>query len=360
MIRIAAVGDLMLGDSAITVGFGVRSRYGGMRLAEVFRELSPRLSAADVAIGNLECVLSQGGEGRSRWARDQMRGDRAYARVLREAGFSAIGVANNHALQHGEAAFWETVSALREEGLLVIGLRGTEPWHTDPVTYTHSSGATAAILGYSWRPRQYGHGRPPYAEVNPASVLADVARARALTDSVVVSLHWGEEFVDQPSAEEVSLARALAEGGADLVLGHHPHVVRPFELHGDSVIGYSLGNCATDMLWQPALRRGALIEAALSPRPTDVRVCSIAVADDYRISVAREGVGVAPGSVLPLDADAYREVSGRAILAQRAAAYRYAASNANRYPPSVLASLFAATLRNKSLTAIRRLKGNVA
>jgi capsule synthesis protein PGA_cap len=347
----------MLGDSAITVGFGVRSRYPGARLSEVFSELSPRLKAADLAVGNLECPLVPIGAGGSRWARDQMRGEVAYARVLREAGFTAIAVANNHATQHGDQGFTATVAALRAEGLLVAGLAGTPPWHSEPVKYTSASGESAVLLAYSWRPRQYGEGRVPYAEVNAAAVLADVQRSRESYDSVIVSLHWGEEFVEQPSTDEVRFAHSLADQGADLVLGHHPHVVRPVERRGTAVIAYSLGNAVTDMLWLESLRAGILLETNLTPRPGEVRVTPTRVDGLYRSRLSGANPGRSPGTVAALEAGAYRAAHQSGLTRQRTASYWYAARNALRYPPSVLATLVGTTLRNKARSLARRMPG---
>jgi poly-gamma-glutamate synthesis protein (capsule biosynthesis protein) len=279
----------------------------------------------------------------------------AYARVLREAGFTAIAVANNHATQHGEAGFTATVAALRAEGLLVAGLAGTPPWHAEPVKYTHASGGSIALLAYSWRPRQYGEGRVPYAEVNAAAVLGDVRRAREGHDSVIVSLHWGEEFVEQPSREEVRFAHSLAEQGADLVLGHHPHVVRPVERRGTAVIAYSLGNAVTDMLWLESLRAGILLEADLSPRPGEVRVTPIRVDLLYRSRLGDASLDRAAGIVAGLDTGAYRAAHQSGLTRQRTASYWYAARNALRYPPSVLATLVGTTLRNKARSLARRM-----
>lgn len=354
MIRVAAVGDLMLGDSAITVGFGVRSRYPGARLSEVFEGISARLKAADLAIGNLECPLTPVGLGGSRWARDQMRGDAAYARVLREAGFTAITVANNHATQHGEAGFAATVGALRAEGLLVAGLRGTPPWQAEPATYTHPDGGSVALLAYSWRPRQYGEDMVPFAEVTASGVLADVARARESYDSVIISLHWGEEFVDQPSTEEVGFAHALADQGADLLLGHHPHVVRPVERRATAVIAYSLGNAVTDMVWLDSLREGVLLETTLTPRPEELRLTPITMDSLYRSRLGEPASDGAAETIAALDAGAYRAAHEFGLAEQRGAAYRYAARNVVRYPPLVLATLVGTTVRNRLRSLLHR------
>jgi gamma-polyglutamate biosynthesis protein CapA len=353
MIRVAAVGDLMVGDSSTAVGFGFRSRLPGVKLSAALAGLAPRLQSADIVIGNLECPLVPVGSGPSRWAQDQMRGDPEYARVFRQAGFTAIAVANNHAVQHGASGFAATVGYLRAEGIGVIGVRGEPPWQVDPVSYTHRSGSKVAMLGYSWRPRQFGTGVPPYAEVDPPAVLADIARARATHDSVIVSLHWGEEFVSQPSQEEVGFAHALVDRGADLVLGHHPHVTRPVERRQGSVIAYSLGNALADMLWMEQLRRGLLLEVELCPRPAGVRLTELRIDDSYGSQVLTEVNEIVDSPIAGLDANSYRAAIDAGLSAQRAALYKYTLRNLTRFPVDIVLSLIHSTARNKleSLTS---------
>lgn len=337
----------MLGDSATVVGFGLRSCYPGSTLAEVLSALAPRLRSADLAIGNLECPITNQGVGSSRWARNQMRGEVEYAQVLRNAGFSAIGIANNHAVQHGEEGFAATVAALRAAGLLVLGLRGRAPWLAEPATVQARDGSSVAVLGYSWRPRQYGSGPPPYAEVDPPGVLGDIGRARASHDSVVVSLHWGEEFVNQPSVDEVAFARAMTEQGADLVLGHHPHVVRPVERFGGSIVAFSLGNAVSDMAWMDPLREGLLLETELDPRAGPVTLTRMYSDERYRVRLGGETGMAFPPPLAPLDTEAYSAACQAGIARQRAASYRYTLKNGYRFPPAVLATLVVQTLRNK-------------
>jgi gamma-polyglutamate biosynthesis protein CapA len=355
MTRIAAVGDIMLGDSAITVGFGMRSRYPGKSIEAVFQALSPRLQAADIAIGNLECPLTRSGIGKSRLLRDQMRGEVAYAAALKAVGFTALAIGNNHAMQHGEEGFASTVSALRAAGLEVLGLRGVGGWHCEPVVHNSEGGRTTCLLAYSWRPRQYGYGDPPYAEVNPDHVIADVKRARANHSAVIVSIHWGVEFVPLPSEPEQQFAYRLCGAGADLILGHHPHVIRPVEQHGSSFIAYSLGNCATDMLWQEELRVGLLLEARLEPRPVALGLTTLRAQDDLRV---RLGPAAAiTEAVAALNLDAYFDRSAAALRRQRMAAYKYLAANIHRYPPVVLTQLLASTFGNKIASVGSRIFG---
>ncbi len=161
-VRLAAVGDLMVGDSAISVGFGFGSRYDDAAIADLALRVRPLLQGAEIAVGNLECVLSREGFRADDWRSAQMRGRPSYAAALRRAGFTHLGLANNHAMQHGTAAFEDTVALLRHAGIEPLGLAGTDGWTSRPAIFEAADDAVG-LLAYCLRPRQYGHEIPPYA-----------------------------------------------------------------------------------------------------------------------------------------------------------------------------------------------------
>ena len=353
MMRLVAVGDLMLGDSANTVGFGVNSRYPGATIAQVFTELTTRLEGADIVLGNLECPLSPAGVGESAWARDQMRGDAAYAAALRTAGFTSISIANNHAMQHGESGFAATVGALREAGLHIVGVRGSPPWACEPVRTVTAAGTSIVLLGYCWRPRQYGEGPPPFADASLDGVLGDIERAAATTDVVIVSLHWGDEFVSQPSETDVLAARSMIAAGASCLVGHHPHVTRPVVMLDDQPVAYSLGNAVSDMLWMPALREGFLLDAVLGSEQTTMRVTRLLTDAEYRIRVG-EDVRFRADALAPLDAREYSDAVQQGLSEQRAAQYAHLLRNSTRLAPGVLKTLVTTSARNKWRALVAR------
>ena len=353
-VRLLAVGDIMLGDSPTCVGFGFHSRYRASA-ASALTSATPLLRRGDIVIGNLECLLSTRGRGTTRLERDQMRGSPSSAKELREAGFTAINVANNHAMQHGAHAFAETVTHLRMAGLDCVGLRGTGDWCATPCIQTTASGLTVGLLGYSWRPRQYDQGPPLYAEGDVDGVAADVARLAQMTDCVVVSLHWGEEFLGLASEREVAAARRIIDEGACVLVGHHPHVRRPVERYGRGVICYSLGNFVTDMLWQPALREGAVLDCRLE-RGAASRATTFTSRVDasYRAIVADVAEEIPSAPVGGLPEQFYEAAVRNTVMLQRRALYAYVARNAYRFPPLVLAQLAFTTARNKLEALIAR------
>lgn len=347
--RFTAVGDLLLGDSPISVGFGLHSRYPGRSLESILVHAREVLSGRDIVLGNLESPLTRVGVGTSRWRRDQMRGDPAYASVLRDAGITALHVANNHALQHGRAGFDETIAALEEAGIACVGIAGDDTWCSRPVISNALGKTTVGILGYCWRPRQYGTGsqRVPFAEGTPDDAIEDIVRLRGSCDAVVVSLHWGEDFVDEPSHAEVATAHALVDAGAAIVVGHHPQVRRPVERYAGGIIAYSLGNFVADLLWLQAFRRGTVLHADLG---NDSRVEPFleAVWLDSRFAPTPESpsLGVTE-SITGLDPVEYAARARDALREQQRRAYGYALRQLGRYPVRVLADLLVTTIQNK-------------
>ena len=350
VVRIAAVGDIQPGDSSICVGFGFSSRYQERQpFTGLFDEVLPAIQGRDLVFGNLECTLSLSGLRPTNWHSAQMRGHPAFASALKRAGFNVLNVANNHAVQHGEQTFRETLSLLEKAGIAACGLKGTGGWSSTPVTLTTVSGARLGILGYCLRPRQYGAAEPPYAEGDPDAIRRDVRRLSDQVDNVVVSLHWGEEFVEAPSAEEVDWGHSFIDAGAVVVLGHHPHVVRPVESYRGGIIAYSLGNFVGDMVWYPPLRRGMILQVDLAGnKATNVGLLPSTTDGNYRpviLSGARSTV--AERGFAGLDSQRYASEIRRTIGAQRRSAYRYAIRNLLRYPPQILGQLAWMTFKNK-------------
>ena len=347
-IHVAAVGDLQLGDSPVSVGFGLSSRYRSRGLDNVFSAIRPVLAGADFVFGNLECPLSTAGLDVGSWRSAQLRGDPSFAGALARTGFTVLNVANNHAAQHGITAFRETVDLLAEQGIRCCGVRGVGPWCSEPVVLPIPGSRRVGILGYCQRPRQYGPEEPPYAEGTSAEILSDVERLRngGTVDAVVVSLHWGEEFVSQPSRAEVALAHAVIEAGAALIIGHHPHVLRPVERYRHGLIAYSLGNCIADMVWWPRLRQGGVLRCTIDRSGAgSADLTRIYIDAAYRPAPLARSEG---NGLHPLDEQAYRRAVRRTVRSQRAAAYRHAAFNLWRYSPRMLGQLAAVTIQNKA------------
>ncbi len=354
----------MFGDHPLTVGRGVHSTFRTKPADFPFAHVVPVLSGADLAFGNLECTLSQSGLRPGDYHSMQLRGQLSYAESLRRAGFHAICVANNHAMQHGREAFTETVDALRQAGIAVCGLAGAT-YRTVVPAVIEKNGLRIAFLGWSLRPRRYFTAGPLYAEGYTDDMLRDVRAARQVYDCVVVSLHWGDEYIDRPSPMEIGLAHQLMDAGADLILGHHPHVLRGCERYGRGWIIYSLGNFVSDMTWSERMRESAIAKCRLTPQGVDeLELIPVTIDDDFRprplegekatsmrkrLESLSSDLRAAASDDLDSErvAAAYHTAAASTLAEERRRSRLHFLRNLHRRPPVVLAQQLSTFVRNR-------------
>lgn len=238
-LRIAAVGDVNLGDRVATAMATYGTRYP-------WRSVAPVLRRADVAIANLECAVSTRGSpvpGKEYTFRGSPAALRAMARY---AGIDVVSVANNHSLDYGRGAFADTLSLARRFGMTPIG-GGKNLDVARRARVFVLGGLRVALLGYSdVRPPGFDAG-PTWSGTAPAFssyVVPDVRKARSRgADVVVVYFHWGIERSFVPSSQQRALAGMALDGGATVVLGAHPHVLQPRETpRPRHLVAWSLGN----------------------------------------------------------------------------------------------------------------------
>jgi len=237
-IVLNAVGDIMMAGSGVSV-------YKKLGYDYPFAATKAELQRGDIAVGNLESPVARGGRAFTE-KRYHYRSAPQAAAALREAGFSVVTLANNHMMDFGPSALAETRRHLENSGIACTGAGQSLAAARQPAV-VQVSGRKIAFLAYSFTyPDTF------YATVNrpgTAPGLAryfreDIARAREMADYVVVSFHWGEENATRPKTYQVSAAHRAIDAGADLVLGHHPHVLQGIERYKNGVIFYSLGNFA--------------------------------------------------------------------------------------------------------------------
>ena len=263
-IKFSAVGDITLGDHPLCAGFGAYSRFHKEEPLFPFLKALNVLQRSELLFGNLECAHSTLGLKKNDYHSVQMRGDPRHIQALVAAGFKVVNVANNHSLQHGKETFQDSVDALQNNHIACCGLAADHTATSAKPVIIKQNGLSVGFLGYSLRPRQYFEHVPLYAEGGAEAMENDVLALRKQTDAVIVSVHWGEEFIQRPSPEEIKIARRLVDAGADVILGHHPHVLRGIEHYGRGHIVYSLGNFVCDMIWDDTLRTSLVFECEIT------------------------------------------------------------------------------------------------
>ena len=240
-LTIAAVGDMMLGTDFPTDRLPADD-------ASILTGATERLRAADIAFGNLEGVLLDGGEPFKVCKNPALcylfRTPSRYVQHFADAGFDVLSLANNHARDFGEDGRDATMRTLDEAGIAHSGREGD-------VASWEVSNVRIAMIAFAPNPGSHSINNIPTAQ--------DLVRKLSIDhDLVIVSFHGGAEGVAAlhvPFAEEfyygeargdlVAFSHAVIDAGADLVLGHGPHVPRGLEIYANRLIAYSLGNFAT-------------------------------------------------------------------------------------------------------------------
>ena len=214
------------------------------------------LPHADLVLGNLEGVLVDSGTPRGAPEGNLqpiiLRASPGAADYLAGAGFSVLNLANNHGLDYGTQGLDDTLDALDQAGLGVIGVRDSA--QRGPPLIRAIDGLRVAFLAYTAVPDPHPEQvcspssscTPRPAVWDPITAPREISAARDQADAVVVSIHWGFEYQSRPDPGQEAIAKAMLAAGSDLVVGHHPHVVQPLSVFGDQVVAYSLGNFLFD------------------------------------------------------------------------------------------------------------------
>jgi poly-gamma-glutamate capsule biosynthesis protein CapA/YwtB (metallophosphatase superfamily) len=237
MVTVAAGGDVNFGD-------GVTPTLTANGLGYPFEDVAYIFESADLGFVNLECAISSGGSpvpGKEFC----FRGPSDSAAALTDGGVDIVSLANNHSKDYGTGAFLDTLAHLKESGVAWCGA-GNNAAEAYAPTIMEVRGKKIAFVAFTWViPDGW-----PATESNPGCatttdpdrVAATIRDADSKADYVVASFHWGIELATAPNEAQRRLARLSVDNGADLVLGHHPHVVQGFELYKNRLIAYSLGN----------------------------------------------------------------------------------------------------------------------
>ena len=199
------------------------------------------LRSGDFTIGNLECALTNG-EARIRKCGPHLKGRPEYAHLLRECGFTHLGLSNNHVMDFGIPGFRDTISALEAADIVPFGF-GENDQDSRRALYLTKDGLTVAILAvceheYSYAlPNRFGSN--PF---DPFDTMEDIRNAKARSDRVIVMYHGGKEQCEVPSPRLRKACRAMIHAGADLVLTQHSHCIGCREAFEGGEILYGQGN----------------------------------------------------------------------------------------------------------------------
>ena len=248
----------------------------------IFELVHERIKEADFAFAQIEAIYSKLGEVNVSGTSSPLRGDPENVAAIGRAGFNLASFASNHCLDYGISAFQDTIKHFRDiPGMHLFGAGDNLAQARKPVIVEHNGNRVGWLAYCSILPIRYWAdvdrpgcaparartiyetlepdqpGTPPRIITYPhdedlAHILEDIKALRAQVDVVIVSMHWGLHFREGELATyETKYAKLAIDAGADVILGHHQHILKPVEIYKGKPIFYGLANFAFDMYYQP-------------------------------------------------------------------------------------------------------------
>lgn len=277
-ITLFTVGDIML-DRGVELKIKKEGR-GDFKFP--FLRIADDLKEADILFGNLEGPISD--KGKKVGSIYSFRANPEAVEGLKYAGFDVLSLANNHILDYQRVALEDTMKILKENEIDYIGA-GFNEKEAFSLKIKEIKGTKIGFLAYTnlgpaaWKASEYNISSPTsspqlistagmawFAENDLEKIKKDIKEAKQKVDVLIVSLHSGEEYSPTPVPFQTVFARAVIEAGADLVIGHHPHVVQKIEKYQNGWIAYSLGNFIFDQSFSEETMEGCVLKVVIERR----------------------------------------------------------------------------------------------
>lgn len=213
----------------------------------------------DISFINLEGPVSD--VGYNVGSKYSFRMDPQVLPKLKDAGVDIVSFANNHIGDYTAKAFVDTLKRLSDNGILFAG-GGANYTEASTPTVIEKNNIKTCFLAYS----DVGPNWMKATEKNPGILLLSdlnfsntISSAKSVCDVLVVSVHWGDEYKPH-TARQTKFARLAIDSGADIVVGHHPHVPQDVEIYNNKPIMYSLGNFIFDQSWSKPTMQGLVVQ----------------------------------------------------------------------------------------------------
>lgn len=254
-VTILFTGDILLsrGVEAKLIEYGYEYPYANVKQL---------LKEADITFGNLECPITDEDIPAFKDENLLFKGDYQNAGALKNAGYDILNLANNHVMDYGMQGLEDTVKVLDSQGMhsLGTGSRVQKP------VIIETRGIRIGFLGYCGVPSSMDQNAgTDYGvwNINEKSIKEGIKRIRSMCDLLVVSMHWGNEYDFYPNKIQKKYAHLAVDCGADLVVGHHPHVLQGMEIYNGKYILYSLGNFVFDRQIQNGTDEAAVLAVTI-------------------------------------------------------------------------------------------------
>ena len=247
----------------------------------IFELVHEEIRAADFAFAQIEAIYSRLGEVNVSGTSSPLRGDPENVAAIARAGFNLASFASNHCMDYGISAFRDTIRHFEANGIRLFGAGDNLAQARKPAIVEHEGNRIGWLAYCSILPIRYWAdvdrpgcaparartlyetlepdqpGTPPRILTYPhdedlAHIVEDIKALKARVDVVIVSMHWGLHFREGELATyETKYARLAIDAGADVILGHHQHILKPVEIYNGKPIFYGMANFAFDMYYQP-------------------------------------------------------------------------------------------------------------
>lgn len=266
-IILMAVGDIML-DRAVKY---MIDKYGQGDFNFAFANIKNYLSGADILFGNLEGPISN--RGVKVGSIYSFRFSPTSTLALKQTGFDVVSIANNHMFDYQPIALQDTMANLQKQGIDYVGA-GNNETEAFSLKIKEIQGVKIGFLGFenfapnSWKagPEKIGMA---WVGEDFSKIKEIISQGKKQVDILAVSIHAGTEYQPLPDAFQKAFAKTAIDAGADLVLGHHPHVVEPLEKYNNGWIVYSLGNFIFDQYFSKETMEGGLLRVEIKNKKID-------------------------------------------------------------------------------------------
>lgn len=256
-ITIFLVGDIMLNRG---VEYYIKKhqdfRYPFLKIAD-------KLRAAEITFGNLEGPISN--RGRDQGSIYSFRFDPKVIEGLLFAGLDVLSLANNHIWDWGKEGLVDTVSLLNAQGIKTVGA-GRDYFEANKPIIFKINETKIAFLAYTTFYSQIFQAKekqPGISQFDLEKISQKIKEIEKKVDIIIISIHWGEEYQLRSNFQQQKLGKTLIEAGADLIVGHHPHVIQEIERYNQGWIAYSLGNFVFDQAFSKETMESLILEVKI-------------------------------------------------------------------------------------------------
>lgn len=249
-VTISLLGDVFPAELPFTIGFGIKSQFETHNGKVWEKKIKSIIGESDIVIANLESPLVT----KEKRIKETFFGLPSFVNFLKNSGVGIVNIANNHILEHNKEGFDCTKRILSENNM---GFVGNEVGGRSHVLYQTISGLKIAVAGFSNVDLHVVNNEHNFAVLTEENVIDSLNEMISQNaDIKILCFHWGNEYVHIPSIEQRKLAHKFIDAGADVIAGHHSHVIQPYEEYKGGHIFYSLGNFMFDYLHSKMVRIG--------------------------------------------------------------------------------------------------------